>query len=372
MTSVLANQLKQLQERNRLLTGVKAGSIKRPSFLFDEKEAADFDAEAIYSLGMGGFQELCQDDKTLRSFEETFFSPQLVEQDLTLLTKKELQSYDGPMRRFLMVISPHFEKKSAHKVLEWMVRKWRVNEVYVDDLMISILPYHDTDMFVRMVQIVYFTKTSRWGFLFDKVKQGGSRLNRTLLAQRCLVDPTLLSRITKGYFELHKHIIAYPDYPFAGPYISFVTLMNMETIMNATKLDDTQVIHFYQRLELLIKDDKVPDALIGAMMIFLALCEKASLTEVAVTHFLRKIVSNATSPTIRNVILTYVRVLEACYISSIEIKDAEKLVSLPNFATHFDSISKAFNVRSFTKILCESLKSDPANSSTILQLESRL
>lgn len=166
------------------------------------------------------------------------------------------------MARFLLFLSPHFLKKAAHKVMEWMVRKWRVNESYVDQLMVAILPYHDTVPFVRMVQIVYFTDGCRWAFLRERVKQGGSTVSRTLLAQRCAVDGSITSMLFGGFASLCDHMDSTPEYSRAGKYTSFLTHLVLETIARSAKLEDQDTIRTYQRLDTMVRSPRCPDALV--------------------------------------------------------------------------------------------------------------
>lgn len=67
------------------MRGVPSGSNKRPSFLFSEKEAADYDNESIHALAIEGFRELCSLDRTLAPFEERFLAPRLIGTDLSSL-----------------------------------------------------------------------------------------------------------------------------------------------------------------------------------------------------------------------------------------------------------------------------------------------
>ena len=44
--------------------------------------------------------------------------------------------------------------KPAGKALEWLIRRFRINEYNVDAVMLAILPYHETALFVTMVSIL--------------------------------------------------------------------------------------------------------------------------------------------------------------------------------------------------------------------------
>ena len=76
--------------------------------------------------------------------------------------------------------------KAAHKCLEWLIRKYRINELNIDDLMDCILPYHETVQFVRMVQIIFLQEGTKWSFLHE-VKKEARIISRSFLAKRALL-----------------------------------------------------------------------------------------------------------------------------------------------------------------------------------------
>ena len=62
----------------------------------------------------------------------------------------------------------------------------RVNEFNVDALVACGLPYHATNHFVRVVQILHLDQ-SIWRFL-SPMQKSGAAMPRTLLVQRCIND----------------------------------------------------------------------------------------------------------------------------------------------------------------------------------------
>ncbi len=62
----------------------------------------------------------------------------------------------------------------------------RVNERNVDDLMLCALPYHTTNEFVRLVQVLAL-KGSKWEWL-SPLQDSGASVPRDVLVQRCIND----------------------------------------------------------------------------------------------------------------------------------------------------------------------------------------
>ena len=90
---------------------------------------------------------------------------------------------------------------------------YRIHVHNLDDLVMSILPYHETNMFARVVHTLHLkyvlsvsfftTRSSKWEFL-QNVKESGLPLSRQTLVQRCVSDWTILSFINDGvqqYFQ---------------------------------------------------------------------------------------------------------------------------------------------------------------------------
>lgn len=62
----------------------------------------------------------------------------------------------------------------------------RVNECNVSALIACGLPYHATNHFVRLVQVLQLEQTS-WHFL-SPMQRSGAAVPRALLVQRCMND----------------------------------------------------------------------------------------------------------------------------------------------------------------------------------------
>ena len=56
--------------------------------------------------------------------------------------------------RFLAPTLAFFLLKPAGKVLEWLIRRFRVQEFNIDAVVACILPYHETKAFVKMVSLL--------------------------------------------------------------------------------------------------------------------------------------------------------------------------------------------------------------------------
>lgn len=171
----------------------QVASKKRPSLLFDSEAAGDIDIDTIYSLGVNGLEELISIDQSFEDFESTLFQESCKDFERTVQTKKVLEDIDSKIATFLRKLSPYFLLKPAQKCLEWLIRVFRINSFNVDSLMECVLPYHETNIFARVVQLLPVKDpASPWHWL-RPIQKAGSPLSKQTLIQHCVsVPPSLV------------------------------------------------------------------------------------------------------------------------------------------------------------------------------------
>lgn len=215
--SELVKQLRQLQQTSRTEGGTPFSSKLKPSLLFTEQEAADLDAQSILALGKHGLGQLQAMDSAFLAYEASLFASNTA--DRSLLSADENAELDQTIHSFIRLLGPHFLLPATAKCLEWLIRGHRVNELNVDYLLATFLPFHEHPQFIRLVQLCYFTDNSTWGFLFP-VKQDAKTVNRSYLVGRCFADPSLLDRIWQvAQAQADRQSTVYP---------SFFTLLMVE------------------------------------------------------------------------------------------------------------------------------------------------
>ena len=86
------------------------------------------------------------------------FGPESESRNRELLSKPENTQLDAELRSFFRQLSPFFQLPAAGKAAEWLVRRYQVHEYSVDEIVRCVLPYHDTKLFVRTVQMLDIRK----------------------------------------------------------------------------------------------------------------------------------------------------------------------------------------------------------------------
>ncbi|XP_063299718.1 HEAT repeat-containing protein 1 [Pelobates fuscus] len=205
MTS-LAHQLKRLalpQNDSSLFSRKVVASL-----LYDAAEAANIDRETFYALGCTGLEELIGIDSSFEPFEHTLFSHTSKSLERSVQTKAVNEQLDESIATFLIHLSPYFMLKPAQKCLEWLIHRFHIHLYNQDSLIGCVLPYHETRVFVRVIQLLNISDpTHKWHWLHP-IQTPGVPLARSTLITHCHKDMGFLEYICK---LVTKSIKAFTD-----------------------------------------------------------------------------------------------------------------------------------------------------------------
>ena len=159
MTSILAQQLQALGRPGAILPRAKG----KPSLLFEAQQAADIDLLSIYDIAsqgggltnvgghsldiaedskspevvsaflctpadeavLAGLAELCEINEAFKPFTKTLFRRDRVGVEREQQTRAANEKTDASLAAFLTLLSPHFMREAATKVLEFLIRQYR-------------------------------------------------------------------------------------------------------------------------------------------------------------------------------------------------------------------------------------------------------
>lgn len=198
MSTSLADQLRRLATPQ---TAQLVDSKKRASILFDAKEAANKDRETIYDIGLSGLHELAANNPAFLQFEQTLFDRSAKDLVRSVESSEANRNLDQTVRRFFVHLSPHVLLQSAHKCLEWLIRRFSVHEHNIDDFLLLLLPYHETRIFVRCVQILSIKDPKhRWHWL-HVLQKPGVPLAKLVLFNRTATDGHLQKLIGRHVLD---------------------------------------------------------------------------------------------------------------------------------------------------------------------------
>ncbi|KAK0216141.1 armadillo-type protein [Armillaria fumosa] len=277
MASSLARQLAQGTSLNSALLVDRSRRKAGDSYLFSGGEADLHDLESIHALGTNGFLQLVAIIPALSKFEGPLFSDASKETDRTLLPAEALAKLDETIGAFLVQLGPYLMEAPTTKIIEWLVRRFRINEFNVESVLSLFLPYHESPHFAKMVTILHIRPNSTWSFLIP-FKKAAQSVPRMALVKEMFTNSdvsrfiaNLLPAATKGGYS-HRSLLA------------FNAAALHDFMLHSKVLDDGTLAYLLPALlEPLQHPSQFPtkDTILGSYILLSTLSHKCSFTAAA-------------------------------------------------------------------------------------------
>ncbi|NXV59062.1 HEAT1 protein, partial [Molothrus ater] len=240
MTS-LAEQLKRLalpQTDPSLLDRSEVASL-----LFTCKEAATIDRDTFFAIGCTGLEELMGIDPSFEEFQSSLFSSTSKGLERSVQTKAVNQQLDKNISLFLIHLSPYFMLKPAQKCLEWLIQRFHIHLYNQDSLIGCVLPYHETNLFVRVIQLLDIkSPTHKWHWM-DPIRKPGVPLARGTVITHCYKDLDFMDFICRLVAKSVK--VVFSECPGNSAQLRVLLVFYASTIVSALgaaeKITDTMV-----------------------------------------------------------------------------------------------------------------------------------
>ncbi|KAI0270487.1 hypothetical protein BC834DRAFT_967272 [Gloeopeniophorella convolvens] len=231
MPSSLAAQLAQSTSLNSALLVDRTRRKPTQSYLFTGRDADKHDLESMYALALNAFMQLRQWNPALQAYEDGLFSDAAKGLDRTLLPRDEAIELDVKIAGFLSMLGKDLMEVPTGRVLEWLVRRFRINEFNVKDVLLLFLPYHDTPHFAKMVTILHVKPDVPWGFL-TAYKSAAQNVPRVGLVTEMLRNVAVARFVASALPKAVKERTAYRTL------VAFHTGVLLEYISRSKALDD--------------------------------------------------------------------------------------------------------------------------------------
>ncbi|GAA5827854.1 hypothetical protein JCM11251_007703 [Rhodosporidiobolus azoricus] len=154
MATSLAAQLaaRQTLDSSRLQT---AKTLKNPpTFVFTPRHAASVSTADLHALAENAWEQLAAIDPFFAAHHKEILGEQAKGLDRSGLTKEENDKVGRTVDRVLRALGKHMQLKPAGLVLEWLVRRFRVQDLNVAGLIGLFLPYHTTPLFASALNLI--------------------------------------------------------------------------------------------------------------------------------------------------------------------------------------------------------------------------
>lgn len=321
MSTSLAEQLRRLQTPQ---SSQFVDTRKRDSILFTQKEAATKSRETIYEIGLSGLQELIEINSAFAEFESTLFDSTSMEVQRAVETKEVNELLNKNIKRFMFHLSPYFLIPSTHKCLEWLIRRFNINLYNKEEFLMLILPYHQTNMFVRCVQTMKFDDPSdKWNFLAD-VKKSSTPLSKYAIWNHGASFPAFLEFVGKFTYDAVKEFGQRSG--TLQTMISFYLTTIVGTLEQASVVNENLILAVVKYLIKTYKSNVI-DYTAAGYMITAHLLTKTKLIAKVLSDLIERILSNVQPQLAQNVFLIFVLMFQT-QSSELEISNAslEKLM----------------------------------------------
>ncbi|XP_043551503.1 HEAT repeat-containing protein 1 isoform X2 [Chiloscyllium plagiosum] len=343
MTS-LAFQLKRLalpQNDPSLLSRTVTVSL-----LFDCKEAATVDRDTFFAIGCTGLEELIGIDPAFEEFQSTLFSQASKGLERSVQTKEVNAKLNENILIFLTRLSPYFMLKPAQKCLEWLIQRFHIHLYNQDSLIGCILPYHETNVFVRAIQLLKIDcPTHRWHWLMPMQKYGVP-LARSTLITHCYKDLNFMDFICSLITKAVKTFGDYPSNPAQLRVLfSFYASTIVVALNTAEKITDTIVAKLLPYIQKGLKSS-FADYRAATYMIICQLAAKAVMETSLVNTLAQQITKSLVkTPSLKREGLSCLIVLlQHQKKESISEKTFNHLCNIPGLITTLQEIDTRYNV----------------------------
>ncbi|KAG0589672.1 hypothetical protein KC19_1G038600 [Ceratodon purpureus] len=328
MASSLALQLEALAVKAGPPTTVNTKT--RPSLLFSPTHAADIDLRTIFDLCESGLEELAGTDKRFEAYRKTLFSVETLKLDRELQSRELNEKLNGSISTFLRILSHYILLKPAHQILEYLIRRYKIHVYNVDDILICALPYHETTLFVRIVQLLQLKKT-KWAFL-ERVQKTGAAPTRAALVNQCRSDPAMLDTLCEAAIKVARM-------PSKTRTIASLTSIIIMEVLAAVPTVETSTVNRILPFVLHSFEGGITeDYRVGALMVVGTLANRASLSSslvetliVAMAKNIQKESAVEGAPLIRVSLMVMIQLMQTQALDHFPVEAFKILVKLRVF-----------------------------------------
>ncbi|KAF1463845.1 HEAT repeat-containing protein 1, partial [Spheniscus demersus] len=363
MTS-LAEQLKRLalpQNDPSLLNRSEVASL-----LFSCKEAASIDRDTFFAIGCTGLEELMGIDPSFEVFQSSLFSSTSKGLERSVQSKAVNQQLNKNISLFLIHLSPYFMLKPAQKCLEWLIHRFHIHLYNQDSLIGCVLPYHETKLFVRVIQLLNIkSPTHKWHWM-DPIRKPGVPLARGTVITHCYKDLDFMDFICRLVAKSVK--VVFSECPGNSAQLRVLLVFYASTIVSALgaaeKITDTIVSMLLPYIQKGLKSS-IQDYRAATYMIICQLTVKVTV-ETSLVHSLMLQISKTLSK-----VPSLVRDGVACLNLLLQTQKGDKLgkkpfnylCKTPELVTLLQGLSTGYDISPLLRYLlphlvCTVMKSD--------------
>ncbi|KAL0609241.1 HEAT repeat-containing protein 1 [Plecturocebus cupreus] len=323
------------------------------SLLFDPKEAATIDRDTAFAIGCTGLEELLGIDPSFEQFEAPLFSQLAKTLERSVQTKAVNKQLDENISLFLIHLSPYFLLKPAQKCLEWLIHRFHIHLYNQDSLIACVLPYHETRIFVRVIQLLKINNSKHRWFWLLPVKQSGVPLAKGTLITHCYKDLGFMDFICS---LVTKSVKVFAEYPGSSAQLRVLLAFYASTIVSALvaaeDVSDNIIAKLFPYIQKGLKSS-LPDYRAATYMIICQISVKVTMEDTFVNSLASQIIRTLTKipSLIKDGLSCLIVLLQRQKPESLGKKPFLHLCNVPDLITILHGISETYDVSPLLRYL---------------------
>jgi hypothetical protein len=189
---------------------------------------------------------------------------------------------DDSIQSFLRLLVPYFLLPAAGHCLELLVRRYEVQHYNATALLAAFLPYHATNHYVRLVQLVSLPAHELWQWL-TPAQAAGAAVPRSLVVERAHRSPPLLTLLCDNA------VVS----PTCSTTTGFVCVVLTELLASHAPPADAQLATLLPLLQAALSSKAPVEFQAGALMVLAQLGCGTVLADAVVAQLLSAVVKGA-------------------------------------------------------------------------------
>ena len=309
MATALQQQLAVIAANSTHQLDLKAQKARHSkSLLFEPRDAAAQSFDTIYQICYEGFEELCALDSRFATFSRNIFSEQSKNEDRTQMTAKENGDLDQILETFLGLVGGRLLLKPAMKAVEWLVRRFRVQEYNMECVLLTFLPYHTSHIFPTLLSILPDQLLPSFKFL-QPYKASLQSPPRTAILSAAVGNLNFFSALNNYVLKFAK--ARHHSAILLGFWAS-ITAQAVNGMVDTSRSgrdsirqqrEEDLLLRVLPVLQSALSIKGIPELYLGACMVITILATKASLEDKALDAMMEAVAGSWSQETIREGIM---------------------------------------------------------------------
>ncbi|KAF8335871.1 uncharacterized protein EI90DRAFT_3152860 [Cantharellus anzutake] len=305
------------------------------SYLFSAKGARQHDLDSVLSLAQNGIAQLELMRPGLFGESAWLFESSSRDYDRLYVPLSDTKKLNVAIKIVLSALSPFLLEAAASKAMEWLVRRFRVQEFNQEELLACFLPYHESVAFTKLMTIIRVDPNSKWAFLKPSKEHPKPLLRTTLVVEMChsldlarFVASLLTTALDEG--QAHRSLVAFSTGTLA------------EYIARLPKIDEGIVAILFPSIVRMVEGTEGPlqrDVVLAGAILISALSHRCQLTVPALVNVCTLLLKRQNIIGGTRVLQTIIAVLgpqEEMRTSDFQ-RIAKRLIVLPNISSLLQS-----------------------------------